>query len=466
MIFKKTLGKDPKHLLDYIFGPGHNGIPGRARVLGGTLLGGNAGELANELALLAAGRPDVYRPILHYSISLHPLDRLINDDEALQMASDWADRLGVSNWCLIQHTDQAHQHWHWVGCRVDELGQVSRGGQYLRDYRMAMRFARSWERQLDLTPVATPPIPDRPHGRARVERKSDRADREARNRGQPTLRDRIRARLDAIEACGLRGAALRQALLAAGLDCDVRFDCRGPRGLTWVDLTTQERIKGSELGRRYAARDWLNRNDIGDLQGVGNGKAKCLPHIEYDDSGMDVGSCGGNPAAACTIDAIPRGASHLARNMGRDGCGVEFSGGGGHGGHPGDCSCQEAVVSRLDHACAGNLDRAGCSAGLGICCGNGTGTAVPGGGEGNQPGNLARWTDEGASLGQAGFGGMDDLQGGGGLAGPQLRPAVDMGCLALPTTLGSDGCCNGPLHHSRLPGGSGSGTEVNKGRRP
>ena len=101
------------------------------------------------------------------------------------MAQDWAWTTDVSSWVMICHSDKMpfRNHWHWLGCRVSELGELSR--MKLRYYRIQMRFARKWERFLGIVAVPTPPSPDRPHGRVQVDRKSDRSDDEARNRGKP-----------------------------------------------------------------------------------------------------------------------------------------------------------------------------------------------------------------------------------------------------------------------------------------
>lgn len=297
MIVKKVaLRKSGKHssagnLCRYLFGPGRKGCPDRARVLGGTLLGQTARALTAELNALAANRPNIRNPFVHWVIAPHPDDREVTDQEALELGSDLAWTFNVSNWSLISHREEVdghgtRKHWHWIGSRVDELGVLA--PNLLRDYSIAMRFARKWVRFLGLQELPSPVRPDRPHGRVHSDRITDRADLEAKQRGEPLIRDRIRSILDSVETLGLKGRALRLELLANGLELDLRMAGNHPKGVTFI-LNGQARYKGSALGKRYGAKAWLSRNHVFiDLEGTHgegtNGIHEAFPIV---DSSLD-----------------------------------------------------------------------------------------------------------------------------------------------------------------------------------
>jgi len=302
-------------------------MPDRATILGGTLLGRDVQGLVAELTAIASLRPEVTRPFIHLSFSAHPDDREISDLEALQMAEDWSWHSDTSVWILIRHDDHRprRQHWHYLSCRVDELGVLARN-RYM-DFHLQMRFARKWERFLDLVQVETPPRPDRPAGTARIDVKSGRIDKEARARGKPLIRDVIRSRLDEVEAHGLKGQALQQALLAAGLDMDLRLALGKPKGITWIDKTSGQRMKASDLGARYTAKNWLQRNPILDPQGGGNGYNKnVFPRVFHTDSQLDDGDRFGPEPPARTKHAGSGDTSRLGGNLGCPGIGPSIAG--------------------------------------------------------------------------------------------------------------------------------------------
>lgn len=301
MILKKFRAHNPEPLCDYVFGPGRKNQLGRATVVAGTLAGRNAKTLAAELAALSSLRPDVWMPILHYSISLHPDDRELSSQEVEALGQDLADTFEIESWVILFHSDTPGRlHWHWIGSRIgtgtgDDRASTYLAREHLRDYKIAMAYARRWERQLGLRDVQSPKRPDRPHGRSIIPKKTIRADREARNRGKPLGRDLVRAKLDAVEAMGLRGEALRRALMDAGLDLNLRIAAGRPKGITWLDQAGGK-WKGSDLGRRYAAKEWCQRNDLFGDEGGDHGRKKgtaVLPGIE-DHPFLDAGDRGGH----------------------------------------------------------------------------------------------------------------------------------------------------------------------------
>lgn len=455
MILKKSKGRDPVGLCAYVFGPGRSRHRDRARVLGGTLLGSTAKTLAGELAAIISIRPDVRHPLLHYSISLHPGDRPLSQDEAYALGEDLAWTLDIRCWTIIAHLDTpGRQHWHWIGSRVDEGGALTR--EHLRDYDLGMRFARRWERQLGLTDVATPQRPDRPHGRSTTTKQQGRPDREAQKRGKPLARDRLRQRLDSVESRGLSGVALRDALLDAGVDLDLRIAKGKPKGITWIETSTGERWKGSDLGRRYAAAEWLARNDLmasgGGRHGNEHGN---VFQCRIDDPIVDVGSRRGAPEAACAKHACPRGASRLGRGDGSNGLGSGSVGCRGEFGFERDPIHDGLVAEGVEGPGATTIDRTGSPGGQRACRGDGAWAAPDRGTCGIPPAaHGGGGSAAGTPMGTSPFGGVDPLLGGERAGGFSHRSSVDLGRMALPDAVASGGDPanrNAGDHHPGLP---------------
>ncbi len=442
MILKKTTASDARTICGYLLGPGRSRMPGRATILGGTLLGQDVESLAAELNAIASIRPEVKRPFVHISFSAHPDDRHITDDEAIQMAEDWAWTADHSAWCLFRHDDHlrhddhrpGRQHWHYLSSRVDEMGVLSR--DRLRDFQIQMRWARKWEKFLGLVPVATPPRPDRPHGRATLERKSGRMDDQARARGKPLLRDVIRSRLDAVEALGLKGSDLRQALLAAGLDMDLRFAAGRPKGVTWVDQKSGQRMKGSDLGKRYTVTEWLKRNVLHDAEENRNGRhsKNVFPQFVQDDSQLDDLSGRRPKSEAGAKSSGTRHSTSLDGNLGCDGerpavpC---FSSG------PtltGDAAQPDPVATGLDRQDPTHQQRTGGAPERSSRSFHGARTDRSSRTKGLHTGGASGRRDDGCPMEPRGSDGMDRVPGGFRTARSHVRTTLGMGCLAVPKT--------------------------------
>ena len=463
MIVKKTTGADAKVLCQYLLGPGRSRQPGRATILGGTLLGDDVRTLSAELEALASIRPNIRRPYIHLSFSAHPNDRTISDDEAVQMAEDWAWNADVSAWCLIRHDDHLpkRQHWHFLASRVDEMGVLSR--DRLRDYRIQMRFSRKWERFLDLVEVPTPPSPDRPHGRAGVDRKIARADGEARMRGKPLLRDVIRSRLDAVEARGLRGAALREALQAAGLDLDLRMAGGKPKGITWVDTTgtDPQRIKGSDIGKRYTAREWLKRNVLHDPEEIHNGPPNKIvfPQLVFDDPKLDDFGRGRTKPKTSTKPARSGNSGGLDGNMGGPGHRPAVTCDSSGSGRPGNAAQPDPMVEGPGIQDPAHQFGTGSAPGCGAPSVNGTRPDRVGGAARVLPGTVPGRDDDGGPLEPGRPDGMDPLSRRLGATRRVIRQAVGPCRVADSKAAGPEGSSTdgpGRTDNSQLHGPAGS----------
>jgi len=470
VIVKKTTASDARTICSYLLGPGRSRMPGRATVLGGTLLGRDVQGLVAELNAIASLRPEVKRPFVHLSFSAHPDDREISDLEALQMAEDWSWHSDTSVWILIRHDDHRpkRQHWHYLSCRVDELGVLTRN-RYM-DFHIQMQFARKWERFLDLIPVETPPRPDRPHGRARIDVKSGRRDEEARARGKPLIRDVIRSRLDAVEAHGLKGQALQQALMAAGLDMDLRLALGKPKGITWIDKNTGQRMKASDLGARYTAKTWLQRNPIFDTQGGVNGyNENVFPRIFHADSQLDDGDRFRLEPTARTKHARSGDTRRLGGNLGGPGIGPSIPG--HESGEPraGDATQPNPLASGVVRAGENNHSRTDGASGRPAPGFDRTRPDSVGSSARIRPHDVSGRPPASVPLGAGGGEGLDPIPRGHGTDRCIPCPSVGLGGLAVspaPVPGGSaQASTDGPQHPELHGPADGRGAEVDTPRR-
>lgn len=120
---KISKGSGFRGLLEYLYGPGEENLPGRAiPVVGaGNIIGTNPSQLTREFAISRKIRSDIKKPVWHCSLSLPSGERL-PDEKWAEIARDFLTRMGLDPdarmWHCVRHTDQAHDHIHLVVSRV------------------------------------------------------------------------------------------------------------------------------------------------------------------------------------------------------------------------------------------------------------------------------------------------------------------------------------------------------------
>jgi hypothetical protein len=177
MIGSTSRGGGFRGVLDYVFGPGKHDVPDRARLLVGSMMGMNPRELAAEFGLVRQLRPDCKKPVKHISFSLPPGEHLA-DSQWLEIGRRKAAQEGWDTWCMVEHTDEPHEHFHMIASRITQGGQVIRETGF--DIAKTEQLCRQVELDFGLRQVASPErsaagkkIPDRIKKPTRSEKKRD-----------------------------------------------------------------------------------------------------------------------------------------------------------------------------------------------------------------------------------------------------------------------------------------------------
>ena len=177
MIGSTSRGSGFRGVLSYVFGPGKHEAPDRARLLVGSMMGMNPRELSAEFGLLRTLRPDCKNPVKHISFSLPPGEHL-TDSQWLEVGKRKAAQEGWDTWCMVEHTDEPHEHFHMIASRITQGGQVIRETGF--DVAKTEQLCRQVELDFGLRQVASPErsaagkkIPDRTKKPTRPEKKRD-----------------------------------------------------------------------------------------------------------------------------------------------------------------------------------------------------------------------------------------------------------------------------------------------------
>lgn len=230
-------------------GAGFRGVLGyvlaakkQPELLGGTMSGETARELAREFGLGRALNPAVGKPVFHGSLTAAPGDRL-SDDDWRRLAERYLERLGYGDcqWVLVRHRDTANDHVHIVASRIDSRGKRVRDRQ---ERKRGEAIVRDLERELGLTQVA----PSREASRAAPGRGEMAAFART---GEVAVKARLQEHVDlaARDAPGLADFAERLALQGVRMRAHVATTGR-LAGLSFeLDGVT---CKGSDLGRGYS----------------------------------------------------------------------------------------------------------------------------------------------------------------------------------------------------------------------
>ena len=101
----------------------------RAEIIGGTIAGLNARQLAAEFGMVRRLRPDAKRAVWHCSLSLPPGDHL-SSEKWDAVVSDFMKEMGFSEstpYIAVRHRDTDHDHIHIVASRINLNGELWHG---------------------------------------------------------------------------------------------------------------------------------------------------------------------------------------------------------------------------------------------------------------------------------------------------------------------------------------------------
>ncbi|POD97974.1 relaxase/mobilization nuclease domain-containing protein [Pectobacterium carotovorum] len=127
-------------------------------VIGGNMLGNEAGDLIAEFNTTKTLRPDVAKPVWHNSLRL-PKNEALTDAQWSVIADDYMSRMGFSEThlrCYILHDDAAGQHIHIIASRVS----LDAGKLYLgkNENLISTRIIQQLEHDYSLTRTKGPEL--------------------------------------------------------------------------------------------------------------------------------------------------------------------------------------------------------------------------------------------------------------------------------------------------------------------
>jgi len=145
MIAKLIKGKSFRGAVEYDL------QPGKSILLETNMAGASPRALAVEFEAVRTLRPRLGKAVCHTSLSIHPDERL-TDDQWREAAHAWMQGMGFVNnqYIISRHTDAAHPHVHVLVNRITLDGQVVSDAH---DFKRQEPIMRRLERQFGLRRV-------------------------------------------------------------------------------------------------------------------------------------------------------------------------------------------------------------------------------------------------------------------------------------------------------------------------
>ncbi len=189
----------------------HNGeIRPRHQIIGGTLSGETARDIARELGAFHALRPGLKNHLVHMSLRTAPGDRALSDDEWRKIGDTWAKSMGFQAYAIVSHGD----HVHLACSRLRGNGSVVSDSN---DYRRSEAIIRQLEAEHELQKVESSHLLE--PGRAETHRKAPGlAEISTAERGERPRAEVLRDLLDSTLADRPPVTAFLERLEAAGVE--------------------------------------------------------------------------------------------------------------------------------------------------------------------------------------------------------------------------------------------------------
>ncbi|MBE0470693.1 MAG: relaxase/mobilization nuclease domain-containing protein [Methyloprofundus sp.] len=216
----------------------------RPEIIGGTIAGLNARQLAAEFGMVRKLRPDAKRPVWHCSLSLPPGDHLTGERWDA-VAGDFLKEMGFSDktpWVAIRHRDTDKDHIHIIASRIDLDGKLWHGKW---EARTAIEATQKLEKShgLRLTPGL-----ENSSGRKAL--KKGEIEMSLRKEEQPP-KLKLQAIIDeALSSGELTAVQFAEALALSGVEVKANLASTGTfNGFSYeIDGIA---FKGSKLGKSY-----------------------------------------------------------------------------------------------------------------------------------------------------------------------------------------------------------------------
>lgn len=145
MIAKAVKGKGFRGALEYDL------REQKGHLLDTNMAGDTPRSLAQEFGSIRALRPNLTKAVLHTSISIHPDERL-TDEQWKQVAQAYLDGMGFAEcqYVVTKHTDTEHPHIHILANRISMSAEVVSDSH---DYKRQEKIMRRLEQEYGLRPV-------------------------------------------------------------------------------------------------------------------------------------------------------------------------------------------------------------------------------------------------------------------------------------------------------------------------
>jgi hypothetical protein len=297
MIGKLIKGRGARGLCAYLLGArDHNGgRRPRAEVIGGTLSGQTARDLAAEFGTLHRLRPRLGVHMVHMSLRIPADERPLADDEWRAIGQCWAEGMGFDAYTIVSHGD----HIHVAASRVRVDGSVVSDAQ---DWRRSEEVVRVLEREHGLRQVEASHLLE--PARATTHRKAPgQAEIALAERGMAPTVEQLRDLVEAALADRPTVSEFVARLEAAGVD--VRPNVAGTGKLSGFAyaLDGGAAVTAAVLGRGYTLSNMLKRglsyDPDRDIAALHRGSARAAPGAAGGadaEPAADVGSRGdGHP---------------------------------------------------------------------------------------------------------------------------------------------------------------------------
>ena len=249
MIMKKTTGEGFPGVLDYVFR--HRACDkGKAPAehIGGTVWG-SIDEMRSQLEATEKIRPEIRKPVVHFSLSLPTDDGKLDSGKWLDIAEDFMRGMKFPEdtaWVAVRHSDTAHDHIHIVVSRISLSGKVWDDSH---DFLRGMTVTSRLEKEYGL--VRT--------DKKRKDRRIKASDYNMAQRDVLSERAKIMNLVDLTLAFHPSYEDFKRALAASGVTVTGYRSQKTDmlKGITFE--LSGVRVKGSQLGRGYSAPGLIAR---------------------------------------------------------------------------------------------------------------------------------------------------------------------------------------------------------------
>lgn len=193
---KTVRGSGFRGLLDYQFRIGKPPeIQAKAKLIYSNMAGETPRELAKEFGQARKLRTDIRKPVWHCSLSL-PEGEILTEEKWQEVTDAFLKKMEVdpsNQFCIIRHSDTAHDHVHIALNRINLSGRV---WSYANDVYRAIDACQKLEKEFNLT--LTPGFNRRKKKNDNTPKLTYKEMRMIERTGEPSAKMRVKSVLDSL----------------------------------------------------------------------------------------------------------------------------------------------------------------------------------------------------------------------------------------------------------------------------